>query len=47
MLDNLKSGLQDAIKKFGGNDEIDEQSVKEFVKDLQRSLLQALSLIHI
>ena len=41
MLDNLKTGLQDAIKKFVGNDEIDEQSVKEFVKDLQRSLLQA------
>ena len=31
MLDNLKTGLQDAIKKFVGNDEIDEQSVKEFV----------------
>ena len=41
MLDNLKTGLQDAIKKFVGNDEIDEQTVKEFVKDLQRSLLQA------
>ena len=41
MLDNLRTGLQDAIKKFVGNDEIDEQTVKEFVKDLQRSLLQA------
>ena len=41
MLDNLRTGLQDAIKKFVSNDEIDEQTVKEFVKDLQRSLLQA------
>lgn len=41
MLDKLKEGLQIAIKKIFGAASIDEQVVKEFIKDLQRALLQA------
>lgn len=41
MLENLRTGLQGAIKKFVGNEEIDEEAIKQFTKDLQRSLLQA------
>ena len=41
MLDKLRDGLQNSIKKFIGNDNIDEESIKEFIKDLQRSLLQS------
>ncbi|MBI2185393.1 MAG: signal recognition particle protein [Thaumarchaeota archaeon] len=41
MLDKLKEGLQGAINKILRASSIDEQVVKEFVKDLQRTLLQA------
>ncbi|MBI4258880.1 MAG: signal recognition particle protein [Thaumarchaeota archaeon] len=41
MLDKLKEGLQGAINKILRASSIDEQTVKEFVKDLQRALLQA------
>jgi signal recognition particle subunit SRP54 len=41
MLDTLKEGLQNAIKKLAGSNVVDERAVKEFVKDLQRTLIQA------
>jgi len=41
VLDKLKEGLQSAIKKLVGADTIDEETVKEFVNDLFRTLLQA------
>ena len=41
MLDSLRSGLQDAIKKLLGADTINEAAIKELSKDLQRSLIQA------
>src|SRR5271154_3834008 len=41
MLDSLRSGLQNAVKKLLGNDIIDEEAIKEFVRDLQRALIQA------
>ena len=41
MLDSLRSGLQNAVKKLLGNDIIDEAAIKEFVRDLQRALIQA------
>jgi signal recognition particle subunit SRP54 len=41
MLDSLRSGLQSAIKKLLGNSVIDEAAIKEFVRDLQRALIQA------
>lgn len=41
MLDSLRSGLQNAVKKLLGNDIVDEAAIKEFVRDLQRSLIQA------
>ena len=41
MLANLRDGLQSAIKKFVGSQTLDESTIKEFMKDLQRSLLQA------
>ncbi len=41
MLDRLKEGLQSAIKKLIGATTVDEATVKEFVRDLQRTLLQA------
>jgi signal recognition particle subunit SRP54 len=41
MLEKLKEGLQAAIKKLIGATTVDEAAVKEFVRDLQRTLLQA------
>jgi signal recognition particle subunit SRP54 len=41
LLDSLRSGLQSAIKKLLGNDIVDEAAIKEFVRDLQRALIQA------
>jgi signal recognition particle subunit SRP54 len=41
MLDSLREGLQGAVKKLIGANTVDEKSVKEFVKDLQRVLIQS------
>lgn len=41
MLDSLRSGLQNAVKKLLGNDIVDEAAIREFVRDLQRALIQA------
>jgi signal recognition particle subunit SRP54 len=41
MLDSLRSGLQSAVRKLLGSSVIDEAAIKEFVRDLQRSLIQA------
>jgi signal recognition particle subunit SRP54 len=41
LLDSLRSGLQNAVKKLLGNDIVDEAAIKEFVRDLQRALIQA------
>ncbi len=41
MLDSLKDGLQAAVKKLVGSNTVDEKSVKEFVRDLQRTLIQS------
>lgn len=40
MLDSLREGLQNAVKKLVGASIVDEKSVKEFVRDLQRTLIQ-------
>jgi len=37
----LRSGLQGAIKKLMGSSVVDEAAIKEFVRDLQRALIQA------
>jgi signal recognition particle subunit SRP54 len=41
MLDSLRDGLQNAVKKLIGMTNVDEEAVKEFVRDLQRTLIQA------
>ena len=41
LLDQLKEGLRNAIKKLIYSDIVDEKAVKEFVRDIQRALLQA------
>jgi signal recognition particle subunit SRP54 len=41
MLDSFRDGLQGAIKKLVGANTVDEATVKEFVRDLQRTLIQA------
>jgi signal recognition particle subunit SRP54 len=41
MLDSLKEGLQAAVKKLVGANAVDEKVVKEFVRDLQRTLIQS------
>jgi signal recognition particle subunit SRP54 len=41
MLDSLRTGLQSAVRKLLGSSVIDEAAIKEFVRDLQRSLIQA------
>ena len=41
MLDSLRDGLQSAIKKLIGSNTVDENVVKEFIRDLQRTLIQA------
>ncbi len=40
MLEGLREGLQGAIRKLLGASSIDEKLVKEFARDLQRTLLQ-------
>ncbi|MGA2877094.1 MAG: signal recognition particle receptor subunit alpha [Nitrososphaerales archaeon] len=39
MLDKLREGLQNAVNKLVGSTTVDEKEIKEFVKDIQRSLL--------
>ncbi len=41
MLDSLREGLQAAISKIVKSNVVDEKAVKEFVRDLQRALIQA------
>jgi signal recognition particle subunit SRP54 len=41
MLDSLRDGLQNAISKLLKSNTVDEKSVKEFVRDLQRTLIQS------
>ncbi|HZW85526.1 MAG TPA: signal recognition particle receptor subunit alpha [Nitrososphaerales archaeon] len=41
MLDSLRDGLQAAVKKLVGANTVDEKAVKEFVRDLQRALIQS------
>jgi signal recognition particle subunit SRP54 len=41
MLDSLKEGLQAAVRKLVGSSTVDEKAVKEFVRDLQRTLIQS------
>jgi len=41
MLSGLQNGLREAVRKLVGSDSIDEKVVKDFIKDLQRTLLQA------
>ena len=41
MLDSLRDGLQAAVKKLVGSNTVDERTVREFVKDLQRTLIQS------
>lgn len=41
MLDSLREGLQAAVKRLVGSNVVDEKSVKEFVRDLQRALIQS------
>ncbi|MGI0092337.1 MAG: signal recognition particle receptor subunit alpha, partial [Nitrososphaerales archaeon] len=39
MLDKLKQGFQNAVSKLVGSSTVDEKEIKEFVKDVQRTLL--------
>ncbi|HUK80629.1 MAG TPA: signal recognition particle receptor subunit alpha [Nitrososphaerales archaeon] len=41
MLDSLREGLQAAVRKLVGSNLVDEKAVKEFVRDLQRALIQS------
>ena len=41
MLEKLKDSLQSTLKKFAKSDLVDESAIKEFSKDIQRSLLQS------
>jgi signal recognition particle subunit SRP54 len=41
MLDSLREGLQNAISKILNSNTVDEKVVKEFVRDLQRTLIQS------
>ena len=41
MLDSLREGLQAAVRRLVGSNVVDEKAVKEFVRDLQRALIQA------
>src|SRR5215472_17535393 len=41
MLDSLRDGLQAAVRKLAGSTIVDEKSVKEFVRDMQRALIQS------
>ncbi len=39
MLDKLREGFQNAVNRLVGSASIDEKEIKEFVKDIQRTLL--------
>jgi len=41
MFDRIREGLLSALKKFIDKDVIDEAAIKEFIRDIQRELLQA------
>jgi signal recognition particle subunit SRP54 len=41
MLDSLRDGLQKALEKLLQGSTVDEAEIKEFVRDLQRTLIQA------
>jgi len=41
VLESLRNGLQGAVKKLLGAGVIDEAAIKEFVRDLQRTLIQS------
>ena len=41
MLDSLREGLQAAVSKILKSNVVDEKAVKEFVRDLQRALIQS------
>jgi signal recognition particle subunit SRP54 len=41
MLDSLREGLQNAVAKLVHGNVVDEAAIKEFVRDLQRTLIQA------
>jgi len=41
MLDKLREGFQNAVNKLIGSASIDEKEIKEFVKDIQRTLLSS------
>ncbi len=41
MLDSLREGMQNAIQKLLRRSVVDEAAIKEFVRDLQRALIQA------
>ena len=41
MLDSLRDGLRDALAKLIRGNVVDEAAIKEFVRDLQRSLIQS------
>jgi signal recognition particle subunit SRP54 len=41
LLDSLRDGLRDALAKLIRGNVVDEAAIKEFVRDLQRSLIQA------
>ena len=41
MLDSLRASLQSALKKLVGTSVVDEAAIKEFIRDLQRALIQA------
>jgi signal recognition particle subunit SRP54 len=41
MFEKIREGLQSAIKRLFDADVVDEATIKEFVKDIQRALIQA------
>ncbi|HYC11233.1 MAG TPA: signal recognition particle receptor subunit alpha [Nitrososphaerales archaeon] len=41
MLDSLREGLQAAVKRLVGSGVVDEKTIKEFIRDLQRTMIQA------
>jgi len=41
LLDSLREGLQAAVRRLVGSTVVDEKTVKEFIRDLQRALIQA------
>ena len=41
MLDSLRDGLRNAVQKLLKSGVVDEAAIKEFVRDLQRALIQA------